>query len=49
MEFHLARALGRTVTELRHTLSAKEYGEWVAFYNWEQKEREKAERHKNRR
>jgi len=34
-QFKLARELSMTVAELRATMSALEYNQWVAYYDWE--------------
>ena len=33
--FTVAARLGRTVEELRHSMSPKELKQWAAFLNWE--------------
>ena len=40
--FKLARELGMTVAELLATMSTKEYNQWIAFYNWENDQVNKA-------
>jgi len=40
-QFKLARDLGITVTDLRNKMPLKEYHEWISFYTWENKERDK--------
>lgn len=46
--FRLARDLNMTMTELRNTLSTREFTEWVAFYSYEAKMRQEAEREARR-
>jgi trimethylamine:corrinoid methyltransferase-like protein len=46
----LAEKLGRTVEELETQMSASEFFEWSAFYDWRAKEEKKAmDRAKNKR
>ena len=40
--FKLARELGMTVAELLASMSTMEYNQWVAFYNWENNQLNKA-------
>ena len=40
--FKLARELGMTVGELMTTMSSMEYNQWIAFYNWENNQINKA-------
>ncbi len=47
-DFMLARDLGMTVNEMRSRMSTAEYTEWFAFYQWEAREREKAEKSRKR-
>ena len=42
--FRLARDLGITYGELKARMSNKEFTEWLAFYSYERKQREEAER-----
>lgn len=41
-QFRLARDLSMTVGELRSKMSSYEYNQWVAFYVYEQNEKNKA-------
>ena len=44
-EHMLARDLGHgSIATMRRRLSQREYREWVEFYAWEHREREKAQR-----
>lgn len=40
--FKLARELGMTVAELLASMSTMEYNQWIAFYNWENNQINKA-------
>ena len=40
--FKLARELGMTVAELLASMSTIEYNQWIAFYNWENNQINKA-------
>jgi hypothetical protein len=42
--YRLAKDLGMTVARLRRSLSAAEFTHWIAFYQHEAREQEKAER-----
>jgi hypothetical protein len=46
--FRLCRDLGITYAELKAKMSNREFNEWVAFYSYEAKMREEAERKANR-
>ena len=41
-QFKLARELRMTVAELQTTMSALEYNQWVAYYDWETTRENKA-------
>ena len=40
--FKLARELGMTVAEPLASMSTMEYNQWIAFYNWENNQINKA-------
>ena len=40
--FKLSRELGMTVAELLASMSTMEYNQWIAFYNWENNQINKA-------
>ena len=42
--FRLARDLGMTYGELKRRMSNREFTQWLAFYSFERKQREEAER-----
>lgn len=42
--FRLARDLGMTYGQLRRQMSASEFQEWLAFYSYERKMEQEAER-----
>ncbi len=41
-EMYLARELRMTLSEMRRKMSSAEFAKWVAFYNVENQEQEKA-------
>lgn len=41
-QYKLARDLGMTVSEMLIKMPLKEYNQWINFYNWEQREKNKA-------
>lgn len=40
--FRLARDLGMTVAELDRTMTRREMSQWIAFYRYEAREKERA-------
>lgn len=46
-EFHLARDLGMTHSEMMRRMSCAEFARWVAFYQKEKRDQERERRRRN--